>query len=171
MSEDIYSQYLRFALTESGASTFTEGDAILTGSSPHRVGGQNIALEIHAIGVDLSFPADNPSAYGNESVTVALATRSGLTTMPNIDEEHCVYKNGLYNRAGVGTYLPMNVNRHRFMPSYVQFKHPLLISHPKIYPYILSTNSAAAATGRGYLLFTYVLLDQGMAIEALEAFR
>lgn len=171
MSEDIYSQYLRFSVTESAAATFTEGDAILTGASVNRVQGQNIALEIHAIGSHPSMPQDLPSTGAEEKVEVVLSTRSGLAAMPNIDEEHVIYKNAIMIKAGVGTYLPLIWTRDLDMPAYVEFKYPVLISHARIYPYIKSTNSSQTASWDGFLLFTYVLLDADLAIEALESFR
>lgn len=171
MSQDIYSQYLRWKVTESAASTFTEGDAILTGASVNRVQNQNIALEIHAIGVNLSLPADAEVANTTESVTFCLSTRSGLTAMPNLDEEHVIFINQTIKKAGVATYLPFILDRDNYLPRYVEFKYPILISHPKIYPYLVSSNAAATSTCYGFMLFTYVLLDADLAIEALEAFR
>lgn len=171
MSEDIYSQYLRISITESANSTFTEGDAILTGASVQRLKDQNIGIEIHAIGCHPSWPEDLPSTGAREQVTFCLSTRSGLTVMPNFDAEHVIYIHQVGLEAGVGTYLPLVLDRESYMPAYVEFKHPLLLSHPKIYAYIQSTNSSATATCRAYILFTYVLLDADLAIEALESFR
>lgn len=171
MSEDIYSQFLRFSITESAAATLTEGEAILTGASVNRVGNQNIALEIHAVNAQMTTPEDSPSAGGEEYVRFALSTRSGLTAFPSMDDESVIFATSIELRAGVATYLPLVYRNDRYMPNYVEFKHPLLISHPKIYPYIISSNSSAAATCKGFILFTYTLLDADLAIEALEAFR
>lgn len=171
MSEDIYSQFLRFDVTESAAATFTEGSAILTGASVNRIQGQNIALEIHAIGVAMSHPADLPSTGASEYVKFTLSTRSGLAASPAINEEHVVYQCQTTVEGGVGTYVPLLYINDNIMPPYVEYKHPLLISHAKLYPYVISSNSAAAATVKGYILFTYVLLDADLAIEALESFR
>ncbi len=171
MSEDIYSQFLRGYIEESAAATFTEGNAILTGASVNRVQGQNIAMEIHAIGAQLGHPQDSPAAGGTEYVTFCLSTRSGLAAFPNMDDEHVLYVTQIAVRAGVAVYLPLAVNYDEKMPKYVDFKKPLLISHAKIYPYIHSTNSSAAAKAYFFLLHTYVLLDADMAIEALETFR
>lgn len=171
MSEDIYSQYLRFAVTESVASTWTEGSAILTGASVNRVAGKNIAMEIHAINAQIGMPQDNPAALATESIIFCLSTRSGLAAAPSIDEEHVIYMCQVGIRAGVAVYLPLILRTDFFMPPYVEFKHPLLISHPKIYPYVISSNSSSPTTVRGFLLFTYVLLDADLAIEALESFR
>lgn len=171
MSEDIYSQFLRFEVQESAASTFTGGTAILTGASVNRVADKNIALEIHAINAQLSFPKDSPAAGATEYVLFALSTRSDLSSMPNMDEEHVVFMTMVAVTAGVAVYLPLVLDRLAYMPPYVEFKYPLLISHAKLYPYLLSTNSINAASMYGFLLFTYVLLDADLAIEALESFR
>lgn len=171
MSEDIYSQFLRGDLTESAASTLTEGTAVMTGASVNRVADQNIALEIHSIGCTHSHPEDAPAANSVENSAFCLSTRSGLTTMPEQDEEHVIYKNKYEVRAGVATYLPMQILQDVEMPHHVEFKHPLLISHPKIYPYLLTTNSGTAGRVRFIIAFTYVLLDRDLAIEALESFR
>lgn len=171
MSEDIYSQYLRFAVTESAAATFTEGSAILTGASVNRVQGQNIALEIRAISAQLPTPQDLPSTGATESVIFSLSTRSALAATPNMDDEHVLYMQGVAVKAGAATYLPLIMRTDQYMPSYVEFDPPLLISHTKLYPYIVSSNSSVAAAMFGFILFTYVLLDADLAIEALEAFR
>jgi hypothetical protein len=169
--EDIYSQFLRGNVAESAASTFTAGAAILTGASVNRVGGKMIGMEIHAIGVESSKPQDLPSTGNREYVAFALSTRSDLTAMPGINEDHVVYKNQVSIDAGVGTYLPLLEDRDSPMPRYMEFKSPLLVAHDKLYPYILSTNSSAAASVAFWILFTYVLMDDAIAIEALEAFR
>lgn len=171
MSEDVYSQYIRGSVTESAAATFTAGSAILTGASVNRIKGQNIALEIHAIGASCSWPQDLPASGANESVSFALSTRSDLAAMPDLDEEHVIYRTQIRIEAGVAVYLPLIAQTDEYMPAYVDFKHPLLISHPKIYSYIVSSNSSSAASCFFFLLFTYVLLDADLAIEALEAFR
>jgi len=171
MSEDIYSQFLRAEVQESANATFTVGNAILTGASVNRVGGQNIALEIHAIGVGLSHPEDLPSSGGVENIAFALSTRDDLSGMPELNDEHVIFKNKTEVRAGATTYLPLVVDKDVDMPHYIEFKHPLLISHPKIYPYILSTNSTVQGIGRIFIMFTYVLLDADLAIEALESYR
>lgn len=171
MSQDIYSQFLRFEIEESVNATFTEGSAILTGASVNRIQGQNIAIEVHAIGVELSMPEDLPATGATEYVGICLSTRSGLTTMPNLNAEHLIYRNQKRLKAGVGTYLPLIFTPDEYMPQYTDFKNPLLISHAKLYPYIISSNSSSKATGFGFLLFTYVLLDADLAIEALETFR
>lgn len=171
MSSDIYSQYLRFEVTESAASTLTVGSAILTGASVNKVQGQNIAMEVHAICAELSNPADLPSTGAVEYVRFALSTRSDLTSMPGLQEEHVLFKTEYMIKAGVGTYLPLISIRDRIMPPYVEYKLPLLISHAKLYPYVQSSNSAATASVYGYILMNYVLLDADLAIEALEVFR
>lgn len=171
MSQDIYSQYLRFSLSESAASTFTEGNAILTGASVQRVADRNIALEIHAIGVQIPFPQDLPATGATESIVFTLSTRSGLTATPTMDEAHVIYQCQIALKGGVGTYLPLVYRNDQYMPPYVEFKYPLLISHERLYPYVISSNSSGTADIYGYLLFTYVLLDADLAIEALEAFR
>lgn len=171
MSEDIYSQYLRFTANESAASTFTQGTPILTGASVNRVAGKNIALELHAINAQLSFPVDAVAANSLEQVIFCLSTRSDLSGMPYMSDEHVIYMTSIVIRAGVAVYLPLTLDRQGFMPPYVEFKHPLLISHPKIFPYILSSNVASPASMYGFILFTYVLLDADLAIEALESFR
>lgn len=169
MSEDIYSQYLRWTVTESAAATFTGGSAILTGASVARIKDQNIALEIHAISCQAGLP-DIPAAGAIEYVQVAISTRDDLTAMPTMDDEHVVYLHQQYVRGGVATYVPLIQSENRYMPPFIEFKHPLLISHTKLYPYIQSTN-AAAQTVNGFILFTYVLLSDALAIEALEAYR
>jgi hypothetical protein len=171
MSEDIYSQFLRFTFTESANATFTGGPAVLTGASINRIQGQNIALEIHAIMCALTFPEDLPATGTEEYVSFAISTRSDLVAMPAMSDEHVIYRtqNSLYS--GAGTYLPLIHNKDGYMPPYVEFKYPLLVSHTKLYPYLLSSNSSAPAGCYVYLLFTYVLLDADLAIEALEAFR
>lgn len=171
MSEDIYSQFLRFSLDESAATTFTAGDAILTGAKFSRIEGDSLALEVHAISLTCSMPEDLPATGASEYVDFALSTKEGLTSMPNVNEDHVIYRNRLEIAAGVATYLPLLAFEDRFMPHYINFDKPLLISHAKIYPYIVSTNSSAASWVRGWLLYTFVLLDQGLALEALEAFR
>lgn len=171
MSQDLYSQFLRFYVAESAAGTLTEGDPIMTGASVNRVGGQNIALEIHAVCVRVEWPQDLPATGALEYVKFALSTRSGLTDMPTLDEEHVIYMNCREIKAGVGTYLPLIFDGNAYMPAYYEFKYPLLISHNKIYPYIKSSNSSVAGACWGFILFTYVLLDADLAIEALEAFR
>lgn len=171
MSQDIYSQFLRFDVEESAAGTFTEGAPIMTGASVNRIQGQNIALEIHAIGVGKTFPQDLPASGATEDVSFALSTRSGLAAFPNLDDEHVIHINQTLVKAGVAVYLPLVIEHGQYMPNYVEFKHPLLISHPKLYPYLLSSNSSAKARVRGFILFTYVLLDADLAIEALEAYR
>jgi len=171
MSEDIYSQFLRFSVEESAASTFTVGSPILTGASVNRVADKNIALEIHAINAQLSFPVDAPAAGAKEYVAFALSTRSDLAALPHMDAEHVIFLTMATLKAGVAVYLPIVLDRQGYMPPYVEFKYPLLISHAKLYPYILSTNASSPASMYGFLLFTYVLLDADLAIEALESFR
>jgi len=171
MSEDIYSQFLRFQVQESAASTFTGGSPILTGASVNRVADKNIALEIHAINAQLSMPADAPASGAIEQVLFCLSTRADLTGMPTMDAEHVIYMTNVVIKAGVAVYLPLILDRFGYMPPYVEFRYPLLISHAKLYPYLISTNVAAAASMYGFLLFTYVLLDADLAIEALETFR
>lgn len=171
MSEDIYSQFLRFTVKESAASTFTEGAAILTGASVNRVQDKNIAMEIHAIGAQIPTPQDLPSTGNTESVVFSLSTRSGLTATPNFDDEHVIYQTGVAIKGGVGTYLPLIMRTDQYMAPHTEFKYPLLISHAKLYPYIISSNSTSLAEMFGFILFTYVLLDADLAIEALEAFR
>lgn len=171
MSEDIYSQFLRATVEESTNATFTEGDAILTGASVNRIQGQNIAMVIHAIGVELTHPEDLPGTGAMEYVKCCLSTRSGLTAMPSLDAEHVIYLNQTQIEAGVGTYLPLMYINDSIMPPYVEYKHPLLISHAKLYLYVLSSNSSAKATARIVITHTFVLIDADLAIEALEAFR
>lgn len=171
MSQDIYSQFLRFQVEESAASTLTEGTAILTGASVNRVADKNIALEIHGIQASIPMPQDLPAAGTTEDIAFCLSTRSGLSAFPNIDDEHVIYITQMIVKAGIATYLPLITRNDQYMPPYVEFKHPLLLSHAKIYPYVLSSNSSTKANVRGYLLFTYVLLGADLAIEALESFR
>ena len=171
LSEDIYSQFLRFQVQESAPSTFTGGSPILTGASVNRVGDKNIALEIHAINAQLSFPVDSPGAGVVEQVLFCLSTRSDLAAMPTMDAEHVIYMTNVAVKAGVAVYLPLTLDRGGYMPSYVEFKYALLISHAKLYPYLISTNAGASASMYGFILFTYVLLDADLAIEALESFR
>ncbi|GAI25675.1 unnamed protein product, partial [marine sediment metagenome] len=97
-----------------------------------------------------------------------LSTRSGLVDMPQISEEHVIYRTQIRVEALTLTEVLI---RQEYMPAYVQFKHPLLISHPKIYPYVLSSNSATLGACYFFILFTFVLLDADLAIEALEVFR
>jgi hypothetical protein len=123
------------------------------------------------VNIGLSWPEDLPSAGAEEYVIVFLSTRADLTAMPDLDDEHVIAITALNLHAGVATYLPLISRTNRYMPPYIEFKHPLLISHPKIYAYIKSSNSSAAASAKGFILFTYVLLDADLAIEALEAFR
>ena len=48
---------------------------------------------------------------------------------------------------------------------------PLLISHTKLYPYVIGTDNGAATTFRGYIFYNYVDIEGALAVEALEAFR
>lgn len=116
-------------------------------------------------------PADAEAANVSEYNNVCISTRGDLTTMPDVDADHVVYRNQKLKRGGVATYLPIIFDPDGVMPAYVEFKFPLLISHPKLYAYVQTSNAAAAGSVRGYIIFTYVLLSDALAIEALEAFR
>jgi len=171
MSQDLYTQFLRGIVTESAAATLTEGTAILTGASVARVQDRNIAMALNSIMCHCSIPEDSPAANGTEAVYFCLSTRSGLAAMPSMDEEHVIYKNANAIRAGVATYLPLVQDRDFYMPRFLEWVHPVLISHAKLYPYVISTNSSAAANVEFVMAYTYVLLDADLAIEALEAYR
>lgn len=156
-------------MTESANGTFTEGNAILTGASL-RVGGTAIAIELRAILGSLSDPEDNPAATTTEYVRGCIATRSGLASMPNLDEEYLLYKTGKNYRGGVATYIPLIQNLED-MPTYCTFDPPILVSHSKLYPYVQSSNSSAAASFKGYIFYFFVDIDGSLAVEALEVFR
>lgn len=166
---DIYGQYLRYALSESAASTFTL-DAIPTGCGLRVGGGTGIAMEIHSILGLCSNPQDLPATGALEYVTGAISTNGSLAAMPSIDASSVLYKTTLGLQAGVGTYLPL-VHMFPEMPPFTQFSLPILIAHPTLYACVLSTNSANAASFKGFLFHTYVDVDGQLAIEALEVFR
>lgn len=171
MSQDIYIQFKRIKVTESAASTLTEGDAVLTGASVNRVQGQNIAMEIHSVLCHHTTPADVPGINATETSWFALSTRSGESAIPNLEDESTIYLNAMQVRSGAAAGDPLLYDRDVYMPHYWEFAKPLLVSHEKIYPYILTSNAAAAGEAVCVLGFTYVLIDADMAIEALEAFR
>ena len=173
MSEpkDVYGQFMKGSIEESAFATFTQGAAIETGASVNRIQGQNLAIELHSVLAVLSDPEDLPATGAQEAVYFWISTRSGLTTSPSISDEHIVYAACYSIRAGVGVYLPLIADKNKYYPSFHEYKYPILISHKKLYPYIISTNSSAAANVKFCLSYTYVLVDGELAIEALEAFR
>lgn len=170
MGADVYGQFLRFQVAETTAATLKEGNAITTGAQSRLSGGGFLAIEVHQIVSQLSDPADAVGAAAVEDVTGAISTRSALSTIPEMDEEHVIYKRGIRRRAGVATYLPEQTYE-RFMPPVTNFPLPLLVSHTKLYPYVISTNAAAFGDFRGYLFYNYVDVSGELAVEALEAFR
>lgn len=169
MTTDAYGQFLRYYVAESAAATLTEGNAILTGSTM-RMGGNAVAIEIHHILGSLSYPEDVPATTAVEYTRGAIATRSSLSSMPNLDEEYLIYKTGISLKGGVATYVPL-IQHYEDMPSYTVFDPPILLSHSKLYPYVQSSNSSAAATFKGYLFYFFVDISGDLAVEALEVFR
>lgn len=169
MPEDVYAQALRFTVTESANSTLTEGNAILTGASVRGQGG--IAIEVHRIIGQLGLPEDNPAATAQETAYGSISTRSGLTSIPALGDEHCVYTTSKLIRGGVATYLPLVFDAEDLMPRNMRYVPPILLSHSRLYPYVLSTNSSATHTFQGQIWFNYVDITGELAIEALEVFR
>lgn len=170
MASDVYGQFLRYAVSESAAATLTEGTAIITGAQSRLSGGGFLGLEVHYILGVLSFPQDNPAATTNEIVRGAISTQSGLSSMPDVDDEQTLFKRSVVVHGGVATYLP-EVLYEEDMPAYARFDPPLLLSHPKIYPYVLSTNSSTAASFKGHVFYNLVDISGDLAVEALEVFR
>lgn len=113
---------------------------------------------------------DNPAATTNEIIRGGISTRSGLAAMPDVVDEHCIYKRSIVLHGGVATYLPLILYEEDMRPN-ENFVPPLLISHSKLYPYVLSTNSSAAATFKGNIFFNYIEISGDLAVEALETFR
>ena len=172
MAEDIYMQFITGSIVESAASTLTEQE-ILTGCS---VAGmlkeQAIAMEMKEVILERSqaFPADNPGSGGVEEASFALSTESGLSTIPNLSDVHCIYFHKITIRGTTATYVPVLAEVTGYPPAY-QFASPLLIAHPKIYAYVLSTNASATQTVRYRIGFTYVQLSGAEVMEALEVWR
>ncbi len=170
MPEDVYIQYIKGISTESAAATLTEGE-IQTGATP---GGM---LKSEAIGLELrqvitefgSWHGDEPAEGLEESMNWALSVSSGLTAIPGVDDIHCIYKRNFTVHAGVAVYLPQIAKEMAYPPVH-DFMYPLLIPHPKIYDYILST-SGSAENCRWALGFTYVALSGPQVMEALEVWR
>ncbi len=171
ISEDVYGQFLRFSVTESAANTFTEGSAIYTGASVRSVQGKALCLEVHQIVGDLTLPEDIPATTASEFNWGGVSTRSGLTAIPSIDEDHVIYSTEISITGGVATYVPLVRDTNRHMPQVTNFPKPILVSHTKLFPYVESSNSSATSIFAGYIFFNYVLLDGALAIEALETFR
>jgi hypothetical protein len=171
LSEDVYMQFLRGYVAESAAGTLTEGDSIETGCTITRIQGNSLAMEVHFITSWCGFPEDNPSTGNEEYVTFWISTRTGLAAVPHIDEHHVMYQTGNVLRAGAATYLPLVMVTNQYMPSWVEFTHPLLVSQSKLFPYIKSSNSGSVAACYYMIGYTYVLVTPDIAIEALEAFR
>lgn len=170
MPQDVYGQFLRYAVSESAASTLTEGGALITGAQSRLSGGGFLALEVHYILGVLAFPEDNPAATTSEIARGAISTRSGLASMPDVTDESTLYKRSVVIHGGVATYIP-EVLYEEDMPAYATFPIPLLISHPKLYPYVLSTNSSNPQSFKGHIFYNLVDISGDLAVEALEVFR
>lgn len=166
---DVYGQFLRYYLAESAASTLTT-EAIPTGCGLRMGGGTGIAMELRSVMCSLSNPEDLPSTGAVESIAAAISVNEDLAAMPNLHDKGTVYKTFKAHKAGVGTYLPL-LQVGGDMPEFTQFDIPVLIAHPSLNAYILSTNSSAAATMKGFFFHNYVDVDGPLAIEALEVFR
>lgn len=118
-----------------------------------------IAMELREIILkpDPPIPADNPSAAAVEAIQFGLSTESGLSTMANISDIHCIYYHQFACKAGVATYLPITQNVAGYPASW-QWVDPLLIPHPKIYAYVLSSNASQVQTFHFRIGYTYVRL-------------
>lgn len=167
----MYIQHIKGISTESASATLTQGE-ILTGATP---GGM---LKAEAIGLELreivtefaAWHADEPAAGAEEELLWAISVLSGKSAIPNISEVDCIYKRAWKVHAGVGTYLPQLSKENAYPPVHT-FSYPLLIPHPKIYDYILSTYGSGTATCRWSLGYTYVALSGPQVMEALEVWR
>ena len=172
MAEDIYMQFLNGSITESAASTLTESE-ILTGCSvAGMLKDEAISMEVREIIIKhyAAFPADQVGAGAIEWVGFALSTESGLTTLPELDDVHCIYHTYRVIRGGVATYVPALTVNDGYPPAY-QFDSPLLIPHPKIYAYVQSSNASATHKVYFRIGFTYVALSGPEVMEALEVWR
>ena len=170
MPEDVYMQFINGSITESAAATLTEQE-ILTGCSvAGMIKNEAIGMEIREIILQVPMPEDEPATGAEEYIDFCLSTESGLTSSPNLDDVHCIYKIRKGLHAGVATYLPQTSYINGY-PEHWQFIHPLLVPHPKIYAYIISSNSSAAAQVWYRIGFTYVRLTGPEVMEALEVWR
>ncbi len=172
MAEDVYMQHLRGNFAESAASTLTEFEIPTGASIAGMLKAEAIALEMKEIVTmfDTIVPADAPAANAIESIRFAISTISGLTSIPNIDDVDCIYLRYSALHAGVATYLPQILIEGAY-PAVWEWKNPLLIPHPKIYGYIISTNASVLARVRYSIGFTYVSLTGPEVMEALEIWR
>jgi hypothetical protein len=168
---DVYGQFLRWSVTESTPATMEEGNGIQTGAQSRLSGGGFLALEVHNILGAVSIPTDEPAANTTEQTIGALSTRSGLAAIPDLSDEHCIYRTVMTVRAGVATYLPQIIINREMSP-FTTFAPPLLVSHKTIYPYVQGSDAGGtAAYFNGYIFYNYVDIEGALAVEALEAFR
>lgn len=176
MPEDVYMQFINGNIVESAASTLTEQELppgildILTGCTvAGMIKNEAIGMEVREIILQKSpiTPTDSPSAGTHETITFALSTESGLAAMPNISDVHCIYLHESALRSGVATYLPLVMDVNGYPPAY-QWASPLLIPHPKIYAYVLSSNASQVQRVYYRVGFTYVRLTGPEVMEALE---
>ena len=161
---DKYPNVVPMAATEDSFGAFTEHEIDIPNSFITRT-----AMLVHQIEMLIPFPEDSPSTDAQETVTVSLHTQP-RADHGRITDDYCIgyWRNTV--RAGVAVYLPLMFSQAEGLPSVYKFPDdkPLIIVAQKLYLYIQSTNSSAAAYAHGRLLCTFKTLTEKEWREAFE---
>lgn len=162
---DNYLNWLRDMLQISGAGALTES-TIKTGLS---IAQGTIAMEIWNIVEHATTPEMPAAAGGQETTSVALAGRSGETTIMTIDDVVTLYYHSIIVQAGAAAANSTFRYTNGYDPDWNPIL-PILYGFPDVYHYIDSSDAGTAIYSRCKIGFLYIDTTKDTYWEILQGF-